>query len=90
MKFTKIIKNCFCLKLNLSSNLQKSLQTDVRVAWTQINLPEAVKRGEQVDDWWPLTGKLGEELEGTIHMVLSKKVSQIIVRYFGFQFAELF
>jgi len=28
-------------------------------------------KGETVDDWYPLSGKLGEEKEGTINLVLS-------------------
>nr|CAB3267161.1 toll-interacting protein B [Phallusia mammillata] len=52
---------------------EKSLQTDVRIAWTDITLPDAVKHGEQVDDWWPLTGKLGVDLDGTIKIKKKKK-----------------
>uniref|UniRef100_H2YLR6 Toll-interacting protein n=1 Tax=Ciona savignyi TaxID=51511 RepID=H2YLR6_CIOSA len=56
---------------------EKSLTTDSRIAWTRIELSEQAKKGEQVDDWWPLSGKLGEEMEGTVHIVMSiAKVQQ--------------
>ena len=44
---------------------------DDRVAWTHVSIPERVMKGETVDDWYPLSGKLGEEKEGTINLVLS-------------------
>jgi len=44
---------------------------DDRVAWTHVSIPERVMKGETVDDWYPLSGKLGEEKEGTINLVFS-------------------
>lgn len=52
---------------------ERSLSSDNKIAWTQITLPEAVKNGGQVDDWWPLSGNLGRDNEGNIHVVISKK-----------------
>ena len=50
------------------------MSTDCRIAWVNITLPNGVSNDEAVDDWWPLSGKLGEEQEGTVHLLLSKKV----------------
>jgi len=53
---------------------QRSMSTDCRIAWANITLPNGVSNNEPVDDWWPLSGKLGEELEGTVHLIITKKV----------------
>ena len=45
-----------------------------KVAWTKIKIPDSVKNGDTLDDWWPLSGELGNEKEGTIHIIFSKKV----------------
>uniref|UniRef100_H2XRV6 C2 domain-containing protein n=1 Tax=Ciona intestinalis TaxID=7719 RepID=H2XRV6_CIOIN len=50
---------------------EKALTTDSRIAWTKIELSDQIKNGEPLDDWWPLSGKLGEELEGSVHLVVS-------------------
>jgi toll-interacting protein len=50
---------------------ERSFTMDDRVAWTHIPIPERVLAGETVDDWFPLNGKLGDEREGTINLVLS-------------------
>jgi len=47
---------------------------DDRVAWTHVSIPERVMKGETVDNWYPLSGKLGDEKEGTINLVLSFSV----------------
>jgi len=54
--------------------VQRSFTMDDRVAWTHVSIPERVMKGETVDDWYPLSGKLGEEKEGTINLVLSYTV----------------
>lgn len=44
---------------------------DELVAWTDILIPDGVFRGETHEDWYPLTGKQGEDQEGFINLVLS-------------------
>jgi len=54
---------------------EKSLSSDNKIAWTQIPLPDSMRGDQygQIDDWWPLSGNLGADNEGNIHVVISKK-----------------
>lgn len=47
---------------------------DELIAWANIILPPAVLKGETREEWFPLSGKQGEGLEGMIHLVLSFSV----------------
>uniref|UniRef100_A0A182VXI8 C2 domain-containing protein n=1 Tax=Anopheles minimus TaxID=112268 RepID=A0A182VXI8_9DIPT len=44
---------------------------DELIAWAEIRIPQSVLRGETHEDWYPLSGKQGEGLEGSIDMVMS-------------------
>lgn len=44
---------------------------DELIAWAEIKIPDAVMKGETVDEWYCLSGKQGEGLEGQIHLVMS-------------------
>lgn len=48
-----------------------SFTMDELIAWTEIKLPEAVLSGETHEDWYPLSGKQGDGMEGMIDLVLS-------------------
>lgn len=50
---------------------ERTLTDDELIAWTSIQIPEAIYQGEVVDEWYSLTGKLGDGLEGTINVILS-------------------
>ena len=54
--------------------LQKAFTTDNRIAWTHVTVTQPVFEGEVKDDWYPLTGKQGEDKEGMINLILSYQV----------------
>lgn len=45
---------------------EKAFTVDERIAWSHIEIPAAVFEGQQVEDWFPLNGTLGEGKEGTM------------------------
>ncbi|XP_037960384.1 toll-interacting protein-like [Teleopsis dalmanni] len=48
-----------------------SFKMDELIAWCEIKIPDSVMRGETHEEWYPLSGKQGEGLEGSIDIVLS-------------------
>ncbi|KAG8232250.1 hypothetical protein J437_LFUL011803 [Ladona fulva] len=48
-----------------------SFKMDELIAWAHIPIPAAVMNGETREDWYPLSGKQGDEMEGSINLVLS-------------------
>uniref|UniRef100_A0A6M2DDS9 Protein kinase c conserved region 2 n=1 Tax=Xenopsylla cheopis TaxID=163159 RepID=A0A6M2DDS9_XENCH len=52
-----------------------SFTMDELIAWANIILPPAVLKGETREEWFPLSGKQGEGLEGMLHLVLSFSVT---------------
>ncbi|KAL8623377.1 hypothetical protein ACOMHN_065911 [Nucella lapillus] len=50
---------------------ERSFTMDDRVAWGVITMPPAVMNGETVDDWYTLSGRLGDGLEGSVNIVFS-------------------
>ncbi|KAL3267029.1 hypothetical protein HHI36_011172 [Cryptolaemus montrouzieri] len=52
-----------------------SFTMDELIAWATIVIPKQVLAGETHEDWYPLTGKQGEGVEGMINLVLSYTVS---------------
>lgn len=67
---------------------ERSFTVDEMIAWTQITIPSKVLGGETHEDWYPLTGKQGEGVEGTIHLVMSYTVcnypDSVVLNYFDF------
>jgi hypothetical protein len=53
---------------------------DELIAWAHVPISQAVLNGETHEDWYPLSGKQGEGLEGMINLVLSYSVSNIVHR----------
>lgn len=52
-----------------------SFKMDELIAWTEIRIPEAVLNGETHEDWYSLSGKQGDGVEGMVDIVLSFSVS---------------
>ncbi|KAK4327361.1 hypothetical protein Pmani_002189 [Petrolisthes manimaculis] len=50
---------------------ERTLTDDEVVAWVSLPIPEVIFQGETVDEWYNLSGKLGEGQEGTINVVMS-------------------
>lgn len=48
-----------------------SFKMDELIAWCEVKIPESVFSGETHEEWYPLSGKQGEGLEGAVDIVLS-------------------
>ena len=49
------------------------------MAWGYLEFPEDLFKGETVEEWVPLTGKLGEAQEGNVNLILSLTVGPACV-----------
>lgn len=47
---------------------------DELIAFGQISIPQQVFQYQSADEWFPLSGKQGENKEGSIHLVFSLMV----------------
>ncbi|KAL8581490.1 hypothetical protein ACOMHN_042883 [Nucella lapillus] len=50
---------------------ERSFTLDDRVAWGVIPIPRSVTSRETVDEWFNLSGRLGDGLEGSVNIVMS-------------------
>ncbi|KAI5739843.1 hypothetical protein M8J77_024048 [Diaphorina citri] len=76
-KFPRWNKEVFCLlpqgvtSIYLEIYDECSFTMDELIAWAKIPIPSSVMKGETHEDWFPLSGKQGEDKEGMINLVLS-------------------
>lgn len=52
-----------------------SFKMDELIAWTEVRIPESVLKGQTHEEWFSLSGKQGDHVEGMVDVVMSFVVS---------------
>ncbi|ESN98998.1 hypothetical protein HELRODRAFT_185045 [Helobdella robusta] len=60
---------------------ERSFALDDKIAWAHIVIPEQIFSGETVDEWYQLSGKQGEQKEGSINIIFSHSMAPVRLTY---------